>query len=93
MCPLDSGNPVLGAATCLRRWKGKRMEGCQSWTDTLGLALKSLLSWSGLLSGLAAHSAGGNVKKAAVPLLGWGQWLVIIYIVVLPSMFWVLSKG
>lgn len=33
------------------------------------------------------------MKKAAVPLLRWGQWVVIIYIVVLPNMFWVLSKG
>lgn len=36
-CPLDSGSPVLRAATCLRRWKGKRMESCQSCTDTNSL--------------------------------------------------------
>lgn len=102
----DSASSVHGAPTCLRRWKGKGVESCQSCTDTnstchvlwpwdfaFGLALKWLLSRSGLLSGLAAHSTGGELKRAAVPLLRWGQWVVIIYVVLLPNMFWVHSKG
>lgn len=59
----------------------------------LGLALKWLLSGSGLLSGLAAHSTGGELRRAAVPLLRWGQWVVISYVVLLPNMLWVHSKG
>lgn len=66
---------------------------CSHGILPFGCLLNDLLSWSGLLSGLAAHSTGGNLKKTPVPLLRGGLWVVIIYIVVLPNVCWVLSKG